>query len=500
MSGRLAYSPAQPTPSSAPQCQQIWATDSGRIILSGGDRYESFGPLEQVKALHPAGPNGKAAGTVTLVQMTSEGWQEWSVRASEAPQMAQDLLTRPDTRNLFVGHQRFRGRRRSALLLGLASLYCDIDYHASAAWAGRSARDVLIEALMMLRSQLIPPPSYALDTGRGLLLVWLHEYLPEKARTRWAAVEKRLVGALAELGADSKATDVARVFRIVGSINPKADPARSRVGMVWCLGDPASPDRYIFDDLANEVLPFTRAALHSLAAEKALRREQRVAGRNGSSAGPKRLTQATWGQQLLADLEALRYHRHPGGRIPSGHRDAWLLLAAVAISWTCPPEALEATMERLAASAGGWTSTETKARLSAILKRARQAASGETVSYKGKQVDPRYRYRSRTMIELLGVSDDEQEAAGLRLLISGDRKRAIAADRVRKCRDGRRKRPGHAEARQQRLEIGQKALYLQAKWGSTRDELAATLQVSAGLLSKAVNEAREYRARLDQAA
>src|SRR5690606_1963883 len=137
-----------------------------------------------------------------------------------------------------------------------------------------------------------------------------------------------------------------------------------------------------FDTLANEVLPFTRAELHSLRAERASRpaREKRQRSDGGS---PRRaLTQADWGEKLLAELQALRLHRYLDGRLPSGERDVWLLLAAVAVSYACPPEALEATMERLAGSYGGWTSQETRSRIHAVFKRSRQAAAGETIEYK----------------------------------------------------------------------------------------------------------------------
>lgn len=495
MSRRLAHAPAEPTPPSDLQRQQIWLSQTGGVILSDGERYADFGPEEQMRALHPAGCDGRAAGTVTFARSTKDGWKEWTARTSVAPQQAKDLLALPDAVDLFVSHQRFRGRRKSDLLLGLGCLYTDLDYHALDQWRGASAQTVLRTALNALQEKRLPLPSYALDTGRGLLLVWLHTFLPEGARSRWAAVERLLVEALAEFGADPKATDVARVFRVVGSVNSKADPVRQRVGMIWSRGEPASPARYDFDDLANEVLPFTRAELVALRAERVLRRQAREREPARESTGSRRLTQASWGDRLLADLEALRYHRYPDGRIPSGHRDIWLLLAAVAISWTCPPEALEATLERLAAAAGGWTSSEMKSRMHAVLTRSRRAASGETVTYRGKEVDPRYRYTSKRMIDLLGITAAEQDAAGLRLLVDSAAKKALAAERTRKSRDRRRIKPSHAEAREARLIVGQKALYLAAKWGATRDELAAMLGVSTGLLSKAMNEAREARQR-----
>lgn len=461
----------------------------------GSNSRALFGPKEQIEALHPAAPNGKRAGTVSFAAMTDEGWKEWSVRASEAPHIAKDLIDHGKVIDLYVSHQRFRGWRKTERLLGLASLYCDVDFHSVDAWRGKDPSAVLVAILNALQEARIPFPSYVLDTGRGLLLVWLHDMIPAAATSRWSAVEKRVVATLIEFGADRKATDVARVFRVVFSINSKAEPARRVVGMIWCLGNAANPYRYDFDTLAGEVLPFTRAQLHSLRAEKASRPASERRQRSDGASPRRALTQADWGEKLLVELQALRVHRHPDGRLPSGERDVWLLLAAVAVSYTCPPEALEATMERLAESYGGWTSRETRSRIHAVFKRSRQAAAGETIEYKGKLIDPRYRYKSATIVDLLDISSGEQAELGLRLLVDADRKRELAAERARELRKARAVKPNHAEARERRLRTGRKALYLQAKTGGTRDELAAQLGVSAGLLTKALKEARAERER-----
>lgn len=157
-------------------------------------------------------------------------------------------------------------------------------------------------------------------------------------------------------------------------------------------------------------------------------------------------------------------------------------------------------MERLASSYGGWTSSETRSRIHAVFKRSRQAAAGETIEYKGRQVDPRYRYTSARIVVLLGITDDEQNALGLRLLVGADRKRQLAAERARQFRKARGVKTSHAEAREKRLHVGRKALYLQAKTGASRDELAAQLGVSAGLLTKALKEARAEWERRNRAA
>jgi hypothetical protein len=121
-----------------------------------------------MEALHPEALNGKRAGTVSFATRTAEGWKEWSVKASEAPQIAQDLIDHGEHVDLYFSHQRFRGWRDTERLLGLASLYCDVDFHSVDAWRGKDPRAVLVAILEALREARIPPPSYALDSGRGL--------------------------------------------------------------------------------------------------------------------------------------------------------------------------------------------------------------------------------------------------------------------------------------------------------------------------------------------
>lgn len=74
-------------------------------------------------------------------------------------------------------------------------------------------------AYEMLSDARMPPPSYAVATGRGLALVWLHEPVPRTALPRWRTCQRHLYQALVGLGADRAALDPARVLRVVGTEN-----------------------------------------------------------------------------------------------------------------------------------------------------------------------------------------------------------------------------------------------------------------------------------------
>ncbi|NTF42592.1 hypothetical protein [Rhizobium rhizogenes] len=331
---------------------------------------------------------------------------------------------------------------------------------------------------------MLPHPSYILSTGRGLVCVWLTELLPRAALPRWNAVQKRLGAVLEPFGADRRAQDAARVFRLVGSHNSRADHDRRTVGMVWCHGSPEAPTRNVFGTLADEVLPVTHADLISLRAERAKRKAE-----GKDKAGPaKFLSAGTYWETVLTDLQRLRAYRCPEGALPEGQRDTWLFVAASAIAWISPPEVLGREILALGHEAAGWRDSETKSRMSAVIKRARQAAAGQTVTFQGWDVDSRYRMKANTIVEWLSIDPTEQRAAGLRVLVDEDRKRELNTERTKASRI-RRGGKDRAEQQAARLEMGQKALYLRASAGMTVAELAVHLGASVGQVHKAMRQA-----------
>ncbi|WP_435657804.1 hypothetical protein [Brucella pituitosa] len=488
MNARLAYSPAHNSDNHTPSCQQnLPPRSSGGIILSGSDRYNSFGPSEQLNALHSANENaGNSRKGVVSFALKNATWREWKVDLAEAAQQAKARIDRDVVNDFYVSQQSFLNWRSISQLRVLGCAYIDIDYRVIERWKRQSPRDVLIAVLDFLEENAIPAPSYVLDTGRGLNLVWLHDAMPRAALPRWSAVQKQLATTLKVFGADPKALDAARVFRVVGSVNSKADQDRRVVGMIWCQGEPSNPYRYIFDDLANEVLPLKRSELVSLRAERAKRRA------NGYNAArpAKCLDTASWGEACLTDLQRLREFRHGSDSLPEGQRDNWLFCAAVAMAWICPPEVMKREIQVLALEAAGWRDKETASRMSSVLKRTFTAAAGDKISFNGHEVDPRYRMKSSTIIEWLEIDPPEMRDANLRMLIDQDRKRELNTERTKKSRQVRGA-ASRSEVQAKRLELGQKALYLAASKGMNREELADHFKVSTGQISKAMAEARK---------
>ena len=115
---------------------------------------------------------------------------------------------------------------------------------------------------------------------------------------------------------------------------------------------------------------------------------------------------ALWGRRL-DDLQALRELRW-FGPLPPGHRDRWLFLASVALSWMVPAHLVRREVLHLAREAlgGAWTREAVLRDMGAALRGAEAAAAGHLVEWppgSGELIDPRYRFRDQTIIDWLDV-------------------------------------------------------------------------------------------------
>ena len=180
-------------------------------------------------------------------------------------------------------------------------------------------------------------------------------------------------------------------------------PAR----LVRCLyAAVGSPAVHAFEELCEALLPFSRPRRPRAKALSGARSASHVARLVRSSGAEARL----WANRL-ADLDRLLELRWFGS-IPPRHRDVWVFLAAAALSWMIPPAVVQREARTLAVRAigGAWGERDVESSLCTVLRRAEAAGRGETVTWQGVPVDPRYRFRTSTILEWLEVTADEQRA------------------------------------------------------------------------------------------
>ncbi len=343
-------------------------------------------------------------------------WRERSHPVEVAIELLQHLGGQED---VYLSTQRFRGWRRIAHLLSLSSLHMDLDYYRIPELGGIHPLAVLDMALSALEKAAMPSPTVAIGSGRGLYLLWLHGPIPRAALPRWTACQKALWGVLKPLGADRAAIDAARVLRVVGTVHREAGVVVETLASVGEVRD--------FEGLAEEVLPLDRVDLRDLRVQRALRRS--TMARERPQAPPQGFTQATLWEARLSDLQRLRELRFMDAEM-ADYRTRWMFLSGVAMSWVAVPAVLRRELYALARQAGGWTEAHTRSKMQSVFRTAHQAARGERVQYGGIEVDPRYRFKNQTIIELLEITADEER-----------RMRTIISDDERRRRDRERKNP-----------------------------------------------------------
>lgn len=111
----------------------------------------------------------------------------------------------------------FKPKRRIDNIRQLRTLYVDLDVYN----LGLKPEWVLGKLELEFFGQVIPDPNMVIFSGRGLVLIWNIDPVPYMAMPLWRAVENFFAESLKEVGADTKATDPARLFRLPGTINSK---------------------------------------------------------------------------------------------------------------------------------------------------------------------------------------------------------------------------------------------------------------------------------------
>jgi hypothetical protein len=425
-------------------------------------------PREHGRLVH-----GEGMGCVAIAQKIPKSglWREKSHPVEVAIDLLRHYLGQED---VYLSTQRFRGRRRIAHLLSLGSLYADLDFYRIPELVGRSPLAVLEMALLALEKAAMTEPTLAIGSGRGLYLLWLHGSIPRAALPRWATCQRRLWEVLRPFGADRTAIDAARVLRVVGTVHKEAGVVVESLAPV---GEIKS-----FENLAKEILPLDRAELCDLRVQRALRAARSPSER--LHAPPQGFTQAMLWEARLSDLQRLREIRWFGEPIPD-FRDRWLFLAGVAMSWLAVPTVLQRELYALARQAGGWTEAHARSKLQAVFRTAHQAARGEGVEYAGVEVDPRYRFRNQTIIELLEITAEEERE--METVISDDERRR----RDRQEKKERRREAGamsreeyEGRAADRRVEARRMAAE-----GMSRQEIAKALGWSKRHVQRVLNEA-----------
>ena len=429
-------------------------------------------PSQHALLLHPLKAQGQATVARNLPQPVGwkeQCWEPWELEA---------VLVRAEGQlDTYLSQNRFRGDRRAvAQVQKLCGLFSDVDYYDVPELRGLLPEAVLEKVLERLREEGLPDPSLALSSGQGLALIWRHAPMSRKRLAEWTAAQDRIYRVLKSVGADPKARDAARVLRIAGTTNAKnGATVRSIID--------AAERAYCFDDLVEALVknPVREdeeergkpgADLYSLAVQRAAR---------GLRNHPQGWSEASLWEGRLTDLQHLRRMRYGEGPMED-FRDRWLFVATTAISWLAVPEVLDRETIALAEEAGGWDERRTRSDLSQVLKRARRAARGEKIEFKGREWDPRHHFRNETIIDWLKITPEEEREMVVTISAEEESRRKRLRDREYQKRRRRAKgvatRPQYDENRTSSFRKRVAAARQLKNCGLSTEQIAERMNVS----------------------
>ncbi|MDR3452868.1 MAG: replication protein [Rhodoferax sp.] len=353
----------------------------------------------------------------------------------------------------------FKPNRRLVNLWRMPVVFVDLDTYNVAELTGLPVDSQLARLLRFCDDDGLPEPSIVVYSGRGLQVKWLLSGpIPASALPRWQAVQNELCQRLLALGADTNARDASRVLRVVDTMHSKS------ANMVRVVHWAATPTMgasklasgliaYDFEVLSSSVLPLLRDDLARLRLERDEQRMQwqqekaardaRVAqltvisgGKAATKEGHGNLRQFVRSQlawDRIADIRKLAELRGWTHGAPDGHRDLPLFLCACFLAEAMLTRDIESELLELARQfAPTWSAADIRSCAATVYSRAQAAARGETVEFRGRPVDPRYRWRNATLIERLGITPQEERE--MRTLVSKAEKRRRSVVRSAEAR------------------------------------------------------------------
>lgn len=424
------------------------------------------------------------AGFFSLLVDSRGEKRQSSHRLADMPKVL-DLLDKK--RDAWMSQAEFiRPNRRVVNLLRLGLLFADLDTYRVPALAGRTPEALAASVLYFCGEEGLPSPSVLIYSGRGIQAKWLLDgTIPRQALPRWNACQRYLVDRLAHVGADPMAKDASRVLRTVETVNSKSREV-CRVVHVQSGAD-GEPIRYNFEYLAEALLPTARWTIEQQRQEQAEQRERRATKKPfllvpGGKADNLR---GFSGRQLAWDrLEDLRKLAELRGGVSEGSRMQhlfwrlnFLLLSGATNSKQMYHEAAALAREL----DPQWNSRSKE--LMTLFSKAKAYEAGEKISFGGKDYAPLYTPRNDTLINLFGITTDEQRQ--LKTIVS----QAEAAERHRKREECRRRASGAVD-REAYLEAANSK---QAKAQSLRREglsvraIAKQMAVSVMAVSRYIN-------------
>lgn len=118
--------------------------------------------------------------------------------------------------SMYFSLNTFKGfKRTQEQLFELSALYLDVDYYKTE----YSKEQVLGKIDELVQDHEMPRPTFIVDSGRGLYLIWKIKRTPPQALPRWKELMDYFFEKLQDYGADPRCLEPSRIFRLNGSVH-----------------------------------------------------------------------------------------------------------------------------------------------------------------------------------------------------------------------------------------------------------------------------------------
>lgn len=155
--------------------------------------------------------HGESKGWITKAKINSI-YKQWHYKYKEL------LGEEFNVENVYISLNTFYSTfRRVEYLKELNAHFIDLDTYKTKF----TKEQILMNLEENYFNKSIPRPNLIIDSGRGIYLIWIINSVPSKALPLWKAIEEYLYSNLKTFGADRQALDPTRILRVPGSINTK---------------------------------------------------------------------------------------------------------------------------------------------------------------------------------------------------------------------------------------------------------------------------------------
>lgn len=420
------------------------------LILQPTDvQLELFDATSEAELYHPVSPRH---GFFSLLWKDGVQKRQRSYPLSEMP----TVLGLVDySRDTWISQAEFVvPNRRVVNLARVGLLFVDLDTYKSELMAHRSTDEQIRTLHFWCADHGIPLPSLVVFSGRGLQAKWLLSgALPRAALPRWNACQKALVEALEPLGADRQARDASRVLRLVKSVHSVSG---ERVHVVDVQGSMSSPVSYDFEQLAEQLLPFTRSELQLLRTDRAVQKAARETRLKLAADNPKADKFKGYNGRSLAwaRLEDLRTL----GQLRGGWSVGESSMRTTALHWqmnflclsgAVHPAIFHHEAHELSKQLDpSWKFAADE--LGTLRNKAKAYAEGQSIEFGGRKWPTLYTPKNQTLIDIFDITDEEQRQ--LRTIITPDlaRERNTERERAKRRAAGVKERSEYDQERKQK--------------------------------------------------